>query len=518
MIANLAIQENCPVISNDSDFFIFNVDFILLSSIELSHFSNEDYIECQMFKRQKMLDHYDISSVELLQLVAAFIGNDYISPEIFDKVFMNIKLVNKRRDMSERHRKIRSLLTCLSKETCPKNAVNRLLGFLPEKERQMIKEKIFQLMATYNGKGNQTIISEDFTCYYGEKFPLWFEEEYHSCQLPNWFLSIACSRKYFLPSLVEPKEKPSVHTCCLDLHNLLIKILTQDEGRKDFHSVKVYGRIKSSFGIMENVEVNNNELEADCSLHRLRDKSDSERRLLLKELLAPHLEADLLAAVPPHLTLLVLVFNFWSLSSVVSSVEVKSVLLCHFLLTEVDPKVNYLRNCKRLRAMADNEADDDVKAAAKLYYLFHMEESMKTNTRKYEPDIVYKLSQFQAILWVTNALNQLLGGLYKPPRISEVINCTFIFNCILNHSKVFRKEFLPLSLEDKFESLCSKILPCLKLLDDKNTKISSGRKKRSKKQQVIRTTDETVTSKSEISDGVDNFFDKENIFSLLKIE
>ena len=66
VIANLAIRENCPVISNDSDFFIFNVDFILLSSIELSHFSNEDYIECQMFKRQKMLDHYDISSVELL--------------------------------------------------------------------------------------------------------------------------------------------------------------------------------------------------------------------------------------------------------------------------------------------------------------------------------------------------------------------------------------------------------------------------------------------------------------------
>ena len=521
MIANLAFRENCPVISNDSDFFIFNVDFILLNSIELSYISDDkDYIECQIFKRKKMLDHYDISSVELLHLVAAFIGNDYIPPEIFDRVFMNIKLVSKRRDMSERHRKIRSLLACLSRETCPKKVVNRLLGFLPEKERHVIKEKIFHLMETYNGKGNQSIISEEFTTFDGEKFPAWFEEEYHSCNLPNWFLSIAASRKYFLPSLVESKEKPSVHLCCLKLHKLLINILTGAGERKDFHSVKIYGRIKSSFDILESVQLNNNELQEPFRLDQIRDKSVAERSLLLKELLAPGLEPRLLEEVPPQFTLLTLVLDFWSRSSPVSSVEIRSILLCHLILTELDPKVNYLRNCKKLQALSEDDQEDEfARAASKLYYLFHMDENMKTKTRKYDPDIVHKLSQLQAILWLTNSLNQLLGGVYTLPRISDMINCTFIFNCILQHSKVFGRELLPRSLEEKFQTTSSKILSCLQCLDEPVTKISAGKKKRSKKQHCSQARPEKEMFNSEISpDEIDSFFDEENIFSVLKIE
>ena len=34
-IAWLGMQKNCPVMSNDSDFFIFSVDYIKLSSIDI---------------------------------------------------------------------------------------------------------------------------------------------------------------------------------------------------------------------------------------------------------------------------------------------------------------------------------------------------------------------------------------------------------------------------------------------------------------------------------------------------
>ena len=513
----MAIKENCPVVSNDSDFFIFNVDFILLSSFELSDISaDKGFIECEIFMRKKMLAHYNISSVELLQLAAALIGNDYQAPEIFDKVFMNIKLVSKRRDLTERHRKIRSLLACLSKEICPKNAANRLLGFLPEKERQIIKEKIFMLMETYNGKGNQTIVSEEFTSFHGEKFPVWFEEEYHSCRLPNWFLSVAASRKYFLPTLVETKEKPSVHLCCLELHKLLSQIL--NGGCRDQHLVKVYARVKSAFTILDNVEVKSSSSQ---SLHEIRDLSETDRALVLSRLLAPNLEPDLLAEVPQHLQLVSLVFNFWSRASRVSPAEIKAILLCHLILTEVDPNVNQLRNCKKIRTLAQNNADDEyLMVASKLYHLFHMEESMKSNTKKYDSEIVYKLSQFQAILWVSMALNQLLGSVYKSPRISQLINCTFIFNCILQQTKVFRKELLPVTLQEKFENISSKILSCLKYLDAQTTTVKSGKKKMTKKKSPTKakiSLGETLSSDNS-SDEVDKFFDEANLFSLLKIE
>ena len=143
---------------------------------------------------------------------------------------------------------------------------------------------------------------------------------------------------------------------------------------------------------------------------------------------------------------------------------------------------------------------------------------MKTNTRKYDPEIVYKLSQFQAILWVSMAVNQLLGTVYKSPRISQLINCTFIFNCILQQTKVFRKGFLPVSFEEKFEKLCSKIFSCLKYLDSETPTVKSGKKKMTKKKCQTKAKISEALSSDTSCDEANQFFDQENIFSLLKIE
>merc|ERR1711902_116651 len=131
---------------------------------------------------------------------------------------------------------------------------------------------------------------------------------------------------------------------------------------------------------------------------------------------------------------------------------------------------------------------------------------MKTNTKKYDPDVVYKLSQFQAILWVSIALNQLVGSVYKSPRISQLINCTFIFNCILQQTKVFGKEFLPVTLKEKFENVCSKILSCLKYLQTTTSK--PGKKKLTKKKSQTKTRMSETLSSDNSSDEVEKFFDQ----------
>ena len=70
-----------------------------------------------------------------LHLAAALLGNDYIPSQVFDRVFSNIKLVNKRKDTNERHRRIRSLLTYLAtRPTSPATEVAllvMLLTYLP---------------------------------------------------------------------------------------------------------------------------------------------------------------------------------------------------------------------------------------------------------------------------------------------------------------------------------------------------------------------------------------------------
>ena len=54
----LAMKKKCPVISNDSDFFIFPVDFVRLDSITES----EGKLVCDQFNRKKFLEHYNLKS------------------------------------------------------------------------------------------------------------------------------------------------------------------------------------------------------------------------------------------------------------------------------------------------------------------------------------------------------------------------------------------------------------------------------------------------------------------------
>ena len=79
VIARLAMEQQCPVIrweisfqrtdclmprfrSNDSDFYIFDVEFILLDSLEWEPDYNTDHptISCQKFNRAKLLQHYGL--------------------------------------------------------------------------------------------------------------------------------------------------------------------------------------------------------------------------------------------------------------------------------------------------------------------------------------------------------------------------------------------------------------------------------------------------------------------------
>ena len=83
----MAIANNCPVISNDSDFYIFNVTFVSLDSLDMcwteEEREGEQGVSCRRFNREKLLTHYGLVSAELLHLLASLMGNDYIPPQVF---------------------------------------------------------------------------------------------------------------------------------------------------------------------------------------------------------------------------------------------------------------------------------------------------------------------------------------------------------------------------------------------------------------------------------------------------
>ena len=78
-IAALAKKLNAPVLSNDSDFFIYDVQYIPLTSISFyscEYSSNKFYIPCQIFNVNSLLKRFGNLQKTMLPLLATVLGND----------------------------------------------------------------------------------------------------------------------------------------------------------------------------------------------------------------------------------------------------------------------------------------------------------------------------------------------------------------------------------------------------------------------------------------------------------
>ena len=56
------MQKKCPVLSNDSDFYIFSVDFIRLDSVDINRTIEEGHLVAMRFNREKLLRYYGLKS------------------------------------------------------------------------------------------------------------------------------------------------------------------------------------------------------------------------------------------------------------------------------------------------------------------------------------------------------------------------------------------------------------------------------------------------------------------------
>ena len=107
-MAKLAIHLDCPVISNDTDFFVMNIKRGVISSDSLKwqniRFNqSKQYIECEVYKVDDLLefkfyeritDHFRVQQIklkaEMLPIFGSLLGNDGIDGQLFDDLFNKI--------------------------------------------------------------------------------------------------------------------------------------------------------------------------------------------------------------------------------------------------------------------------------------------------------------------------------------------------------------------------------------------------------------------------------------------
>ena len=210
-----------------------------------------------------------------------------------------------------------------------------------------------------------------------------------------------------------------------------------------------------------------------------------------------------------------MVLEMWSRSCGVSRAGVEAVLLCHTVCTRMDPRIGAERSTRKLKeALKEQKQKQKVEfleAAVTLSPAWHIEESLKTSTKKFEPSLVHSFSVLQAITFGVLALNKLLGSVYSFPRICDLFNGTFIYNVTLILSrKKPREKILPNEVEVEFE----RTLECvLKIVTNLQEQITPKAKKPKKKSKPINE-DRDISSEQE----QDTFHDLGNRFTALSVQ
>lgn len=100
-IAAIARQLDCPVMSYDSDFYIYDVSYIPFPLLDLDPVAFKDtendlhykyYLDCKIYKVDSFIESFGGLDKNMLPLLATLLGNDYIQRSIFKYFYLHLKI------------------------------------------------------------------------------------------------------------------------------------------------------------------------------------------------------------------------------------------------------------------------------------------------------------------------------------------------------------------------------------------------------------------------------------------
>ncbi|XP_071878926.1 protein asteroid-like [Bombus fervidus] len=165
-IASVAKMLNCPVLSYDSDFYIYGSLYIPFTTLQNDVIKNSDgdgYIKfCKIYKIEKLFKHFTGLDQSKLILAAIVLGNDYVEPGTFRNFFRYLKLKPSIVDGYSRQYCIDETLSWLSKHSLH-DAITEILSRLTMPMRQKILDLIEMSISNHRNESAETLESLGFS-------------------------------------------------------------------------------------------------------------------------------------------------------------------------------------------------------------------------------------------------------------------------------------------------------------------------------------------------------------------
>ncbi|XP_052002835.1 protein asteroid homolog 1-like [Xyrauchen texanus] len=333
-IAALASQWKCPILSNDSDFFIFNITKGILpikyfqwSNVRVDRKTNKKFILTKHFAVERLCASFNYMNKDLLPVFASILGNDYV------------KLQNISHLRWEQHSvhggafaHIDGLLCWLSQFAGPEEAIIDFLKKITDKkEKEIVGKALFEGIKEYK------LITGSLSLFFTSKtvpqtsgplraLPRWILPPLLEGKMSSCIIDVLVLQRVTLRSQVEDFELPSSNEISRPIRQVLYGLLLLGEQQTEDKHVAA---AKASTGIGKCYvdEYDREELTQTCSkveAIETRVKEGLRLETLWKE---PHsvrlqifldtlgVPTGVLKAIPQDLQLQVFVTCYWIINA-----------------------------------------------------------------------------------------------------------------------------------------------------------------------------------------------------------
>ncbi|XP_063054712.1 protein asteroid homolog 1-like isoform X2 [Engraulis encrasicolus] len=229
--AALANEWNCPVLSHDSDFFIFplKAGFLPFSHFQWQRGASQKSIPAKKFLISNFCKPFSNMKVELVPVLAAIAGNDYIDP---DMMRVSFRWEGFSRNARARGARIDGILRWLSRFQSPTDAINALLNSLQDqraidtveaaldlclREYQLSKSNIAQFFQS--GLAPSKLPQEL------EIIPTWMRVPMSDGRLSDMFIDALVLQRVRLTSQIENFDLPSSHGISRPIRQVMYGLL-----------------------------------------------------------------------------------------------------------------------------------------------------------------------------------------------------------------------------------------------------------------------------------------------------
>ncbi|MBZ3886679.1 Protein asteroid-like protein 1 [Sciurus carolinensis] len=433
-IMTLANHWNCPVLSSDSDFCIFDLKtgFCPLNSFQWRNMNTikgtqDYYIPAKCFSLDALCHHFSNMNKALLPLFAVLCGNDHINLPIIETFLSKVRLpLRATSSKGRRHHRVLGLLNWLSHFADPTEALDNVLKYLPKKDRENVKELLCCSMEEYQQSQvklqdffqNGTYVCPDAL---NLGLPEWVLVALARGQLSPFVSDALVLRRTILQTQVENMQRPNAHRISQPIRQVIYGLLLNSLSRTENMSWNALPPQPLAFSEVERINKNIKtstvdavELPKDSDLSKLTKVSLVRRQLLLLETLK--VKQTILEPIPTSLKLPIAVSCYW---------------LQH---TEAKARLHHLQALLLgmlmgpLHAIINSPGKEELQegGAKMLYEEFQRVKELTWPGRRLDLDTAHIFCQWQSCLQMGMYLNQLLSTPLPEPDLTRLYSGSLV--------------------------------------------------------------------------------------------